>query len=368
MSSEHILCLPRTDVEGGSVLVNVIQSGQKPLDLKIFASESTRVFVASVKESNIQSTQSNNYTGSLEEWKMILQYVLLKIRTDGDLPELLQGLDTVASVQSSAITISVRKNFSGIYQRLGSIQVPEDNRAEVNFYNWAATAASAAEDLRKQLEDLRASVTAQQQQVADLNRQLDELIQAKKVHENELLEKFAALINAKKLKIRDQQRLLARAKIEPSVAEEVKNSRIGIGREIGSSRRVKRKAVGYAQDTAEQRSADDDEGLGGEQTAPQSSDTESTADELDADDMFRHAAPVPANKSLIECEENSDGPLGEKRTGNVPMEVDTNDLPPPRRKLPFITNDIRKGVEYIKPHQLPTAVDEHGDESTDDEL
>ncbi len=48
-----------------------------------------------------------------------------------------------------------------------------------------------------------------------LNAQLEDLIRVKDEHENALLENFTKLLNAKKLKIRDQQRLLARAKIEP---------------------------------------------------------------------------------------------------------------------------------------------------------
>jgi len=375
MSSERILCLPRTDVDGGTLLVNVMQSGEKPLDLKIFASESTRVFVASIKESNIKSIQSKNYTGGLEEWKMILKYALLKERSDGDLPNLLQGLETVASVKNSVITISVRKNFSGIHQRLGSIDVPEDNGHEVNFYKWAATAASASEDLWKQLQTLHNSVTSQQQQVAELNRQLDELVRAKQAHDDELLEKFAAVINSKKLKIRDQQRLLAGAKIESEVAEEVRNSRTGRDREIGSSRPGKRRANRSAQETAEQRSADgedamedgDDEQLGGEQVTPQGSDAESTEDELDTEDMYRYAAPAQANKPFIGSEIKGAGSSKWKRTDDGPMEVDMSEMPLPRRELPFATKVGRKVVEGMKSNQLPTTVDED-EESTDEEL
>ena len=47
--------------------------------------------------------------------------------------------------------------------------------------------------------------------------QLDNLIEEKTSHENALLEKFRQLINSKKLKIRDQQRLLAGAKVDPNL-------------------------------------------------------------------------------------------------------------------------------------------------------
>jgi hypothetical protein len=53
-------------------------------------------------------------------------------------------------------------------------------------------------------------------QVAELRAQLEELTEAKTARETELLEKFCALLNEKKVKIREQQRLLSAAKVDPS--------------------------------------------------------------------------------------------------------------------------------------------------------
>jgi len=49
-----------------------------------------------------------------------------------------------------------------------------------------------------------------------LNGQLEELINAKSEHESQLISKFVQLLNEKKLKIRNQQRLLASARVDPS--------------------------------------------------------------------------------------------------------------------------------------------------------
>ena len=43
---------------------------------------------------------------------------------------------------------------------------------------------------------------------------MHELIEAKKDHERILISKFGDLLNAKKLKIREQQRLLVKANVE----------------------------------------------------------------------------------------------------------------------------------------------------------
>jgi hypothetical protein len=49
-----------------------------------------------------------------------------------------------------------------------------------------------------------------------LKTQLDELTQSKKAREAEMLEKFCGLLNEKKVKIREQQRLLSTAQADPS--------------------------------------------------------------------------------------------------------------------------------------------------------
>jgi hypothetical protein len=49
-----------------------------------------------------------------------------------------------------------------------------------------------------------------------LNRQLEELMHAKVQHENQLVSNFVQILNEKKLKIRNQQRLLAAATVDPA--------------------------------------------------------------------------------------------------------------------------------------------------------
>ena len=66
---------------------------------------------------------------------------------------------------------------------------------------------------------LRSQLEEQQDAVAKLTAQLEELAHAKREHETALLDKFRLLLNAKKQKIRDQQRLLAGAQVDRETGE-----------------------------------------------------------------------------------------------------------------------------------------------------
>lgn len=127
----------------------------------------------------------------------------------------LEQLELAASISSAQLILVFRRNISGITQRLGEITFRQDNDEAIELYEWAAAAADTTTNLAKAMRDLNAKYQAQADTIKKLNEQLEDLIQAKKEHETLLMEKFQALLNAKKLKIRDQQRLLAGAKVDP---------------------------------------------------------------------------------------------------------------------------------------------------------
>jgi len=57
--------------------------------------------------------------------------------------------------------------------------------------------------------------------VQKLNKQLEVLLRAKEHHETQLVANFAQLLNEKKLKVRNQQRLLASATADPARSKTV---------------------------------------------------------------------------------------------------------------------------------------------------
>lgn len=77
-------------------------------------------------------------------------------------------------------------------------------------------AVTRADELEDELASLAAKYDAVESTIKKLNLQLEELIKAKTEHDDQLIAKFAQLLNEKKLKIRNQQRLLASVNIDPA--------------------------------------------------------------------------------------------------------------------------------------------------------
>ena len=355
----HILRLKRTDEKNQHLLLHISQTGSKHLDLKLVGTEHEHLYHTTFKEANVKSFQSKQFSGDLQEFKNVLKYTLLHEKEDGPLPDALQGLETVAAISEKILTVSLRKNIGGITQRLGAIKLDQDDeREEVSAFDWVDNAVANADTLRAELETLQTAVSEQKEQVAKLSTQLDDLVRAKKEHEDELLKKFAALLNAKKLKIRDQQRLLKGAKIESGVAEAVGDAR-GSRRGAGASRSGKRTAERVAEteegDEVENDVADEEDRQMEE--TPPATDWDVTDDEGDLD--AGGIAPRPLSSRIKGSSDLSQAGEDSKGNGAAEMDVDDPGEVPPRRELPF----QRKSIPSAKPPEP-----EEEDEETDGEL
>lgn len=80
---------------------------------------------------------------------------------------------------------------------------------EISLFDWCGTAVSSATSLQDDLSSLQEKAASLEDLNYQLKHQLDEFIKAKSEHEKQMLAKFAQLLNEKKLKIRNQQRLLS---------------------------------------------------------------------------------------------------------------------------------------------------------------
>lgn len=98
-----------------------------------------------------------------------------------------------------------------LQQRLGSIVLSNDDKAvgQVNLFDWCAVALDAASEVRTSLSTATGRDEKLKADIKNLNVQLEELIQAKDSDEIILLTKFRDLLNEKKLKIREQQKVIA---------------------------------------------------------------------------------------------------------------------------------------------------------------
>lgn len=221
--------------------------------------------------------------------------------------------------------------------------------------------------------------------MSKLNQQLEDLIKAKSEHEDALLQKFASLINSKKLKIRDQQRLLATAKVDDAAAKEVAQARETTAspdkRRAGPSRKGKRKANGKAEQSDDEsedgfeamridaeEKAEREEGLC-EAVTPDPTDNETESENGES-------TPPPLKKSVR-------GTIGGK--GKAPQEKKATETqggpskgkekeqeveaPPPRRELPFAQKAAKGGSDSDTKKPQPSAsVMVVDDDETEDEL
>jgi hypothetical protein len=366
MAPTHVLRVRRTDDPSAHLLLNVTQtSDSRPLDLKLVATEHEHLYHGSVKHNNVVALQASTYTGDDDEWKQILAYTLLQERAAANL-NALQGLEIGAEVSGETCTLSLRKKFGAVVRRLGSISLNrDDEREEVSAFDWVETAVASSDGLRSELATLQASLLSQHEQVASLTTQLDELVKAKKEHEEQLLRKCAALLDTKRAKIRDQQR-----EINAMCKDQ--------GHKAGTSSRGKRKANGPTSegedvdvDSGNENADDDEDGEEYDEEEGQRTPEQETEDE-GSDDGFvappkitskKPAAPTTTVRRDREKETASEG----RGKDEGAMEVDL----PPRRELPFARRapqkDEGRGLRSAQV-SAPSAAEEEEEDDTDDEL
>lgn len=289
-----------------------------------------------------------------------------------------------------------------LQQRLGSISLKQDDEQAIELFEWTGITASAVDALETQVASLSARYRTAEETISKLNKQLEELVRAKSEHEDQLIAKCVQLLNEKKLKIRNQQRLLASANADPekgwcllkyiytivdnyltrfttSVHElEAAVSSGTRKRQAGASRVSKRKAptpVGTdSEDGFEKMEVDEKRGQpvpeDEEETDSDRPETpqpleeeEETASDQEMED--NEAIPPPTGKESIVPEVNAVGAI----QGNAgPPALRSRNSPPPRRELPFKRTkgrDERRGTPE-KPAAPPSPGD--GGETDDDEL
>lgn len=110
-------------------------------------------------------------------------------------------------------------------QRLGVIVLRQDDEQAIGLFEWTGTAVAQADSLVRQVVDLQDRYRTAEDTIKRLNERLEDLTRDKSAHETELMTHFAQLLNEKKLKIRNQQRLLASATADIAQGEKCHLSR-----------------------------------------------------------------------------------------------------------------------------------------------
>jgi hypothetical protein len=358
MAPTHVLRVHRTDDPSACLLLNVTQTnGTRPLDLKLVATEHEHLYHGSVKDKNVAALRVSKYTGDDDEWRQVLANTLLQERPAANL-NALQGLELSAAVSGETCELSLRRKFGGVVMRLGSIILNrDDEREEVSAFDWVETAVASSDELRSELATLQASLVSQHAQVASLTSQLDELVKAKKEHEEQLLRKCAALLDAKRAKIRDQQREINATKTQ--------------GHKAGTSSRGKRDvsaldvdsgnedADADADDDGDEEEDDEEEG---QQTPEQETEDEGSDDGFAAPVKAASAKP-PVSTTAARQGRGKETAEGRGKEESA-MEVDL----PPRRELPFARRAPQKDEGRGLRGTRSSAPAEEEEDDTDDEL
>lgn len=249
---------------------------------------------------------------------------------------------------------------------------------------------AAIGDRTKVVDDLAAATAkaAELEKTAnELKAQLEDLLKAKDDDERQLLEKFRDLLNEKKLKIRQQQRLLASAEVDPEKLQNVGASQTTL-RKAKASRDGKRKATEEQEDDVSDDGFDKmdvdssakvkDESDSEAENHDEPEDHQTTEDELDdatASEADTDEEPQPAVKAKAKAKVKSPvRPTTTRKAGIASTSKSTRskksqaeasdtdeDEPensPPRRNLP---------VQARKQSPAAKAAD-NDDMETDDEL
>ncbi|KAL5612129.1 hypothetical protein BROUX41_000326 [Berkeleyomyces rouxiae] len=200
---EYVLRFATTDNDASSfVLVHAIQVGDAPLDFKLVGTEGAAPYVTTIQSAHISGFKSKKTAVPDVEWEAILKGVLTQ--------EPLKDIQVLAEVYSEAsINLAIRRNVQGYSTRLGTIVLTHDPNEEIELMEWCSTAAQTSASHKNALDTNVLQVSQLQKTIEDLKAQMAELIDAKAHDESVMLQKFCNLLNEKKLKIRQQQTVIA---------------------------------------------------------------------------------------------------------------------------------------------------------------
>ncbi|KAE8335591.1 hypothetical protein BDV24DRAFT_143552 [Aspergillus arachidicola] len=222
--SPQVLRITRSDDPESYVLVHITRAGSSLVDLNVTATEGENPYSGTVRKSHLHDFRSKNYEGNDEEWAQIVSHVFGQLDESAAKVKLC-GIESSASVidasdaEDKELVITIRKRIQTITQRLGSVTLRQDDQQAIQLFDWAGIATLRAYTIEERFASLLARYRSAENTIRQLNKQLEEFVSAKTQHEEQLVVNFVQLLNEKKLKIRNQQRLLASAKVDREKGE-----------------------------------------------------------------------------------------------------------------------------------------------------
>lgn len=225
-----------------------------------------------------------------------------------------------------------------------------DPDEEIELFSWCAAAADASTESKHEAATSIAQIRRLETTVKELTAQLEELVKTKGEDETILLQKFRDLLNEKKVKIREQQKILASGSFNasfPASSQPTQAPAPEPNHKPAKSRPAKRKQP--AKNVVEESEEED----GGPQRMEVDDRRVEAAEDADDGDTTERTASVTSD------DEDDDGV---EAIAPPPPKKKATEPPPPRRDLPFAN---RKPVTR---QAGPAPMDAGSDTASDDEL
>ncbi|KAF5867226.1 hypothetical protein ETB97_004147 [Aspergillus alliaceus] len=376
----RILRIPRSDVPESYVLAHITRIRSTPLDLNITATEGENPYTGTVRQSSLKGLRAKNYQGDDEEWVQIVSHVFGQLEESAEKVGSLYGIESSASIidanddDDKELVITIRKRVQNITQRLGSVTLKQNDQQAIQLFDWSGIIAVRAKTLEQRFTSLLAHYRSAEDTIKQLNKQLEEFVSARVQHEEELIVNFVQILNQKKLKIRNQQRLLSSAKVDHVKVSEIQDATSDQHLRLSRNNRASKRTAGEmtddeseSEDGFEKMELDKAVGFSNTEEGNETDDSQtSTPQPLEAgDSAIDEGSLVPSVPASSGDEWHK---LEHRRPTNRPVMKEPVP-PPPRRELPF-TRKAQTAVEEQKAQTLRQrdTAEQTGGETDDDEL
>ncbi|KEY83160.1 hypothetical protein BA78_2654 [Aspergillus fumigatus] len=367
--SQRILRISRSDDTQGYVLLQVSPISSSALDLDIVATEGENPYTGTVRQTRLKTLCAKNYRGSDDEWAQIVSYVFGQLKESVPKSEILSGIESSASIVESGDTsrdlvITIRKRVQSI----------TDDEQAIQLFDWSGAAVARADVLEERLSTLTDRYRAAENTIQRLNQQLEEFMRAKTQHDELLMTNFVQLLNEKKLKIRNQQRLLASAKVDSEKASEIRSAITGTLLSSPSNSKTKRSAQEMldsesdSEDGFERMEVDHSGRNDGRSDDQETEDEETSTPQPLEDDENTNTGEALVSPSIEHKRE--DNKQASDETPQNRTIVTNSAVPPPRRELPFAKKPQMNHMSQRSNESVAAGEDaeETAGETDDDEL
>ncbi|RMZ78878.1 hypothetical protein DV738_g3567, partial [Chaetothyriales sp. CBS 135597] len=348
MSWSHVIKLSIADSNDDAVLVYVTAKSTASLDLDLLATDGDSAFRGKVRERSLSTLRAKNYDGSDAEWKDTLKHVFVSKQIATPTANIEVSCSKSGQDPHAVLTITIRRRIENITQRLGVIDLPQIADVDaVDLFGWASQLVSERDQLEVSLQQEKGRSSSTHNTIVSLQAQLADLVQAKQALEQDLLSKFAALLNEKKKELRKRAHQLGSAQVTSEQLRQLDDHRAAASK--SKSTRGKKRPAEEAQTDSESDTF--------ERPAETAKDGEEEEEEATASDRSRSTVHSSSTDTAEDDDLDQPNPLHSLPSSAPPprrqQEQDVQTMPP-KRALPFAR---KTKAQPQQPKPLPAPED-----------